>query len=67
MVAEVLAHAGQVLDHRHSHFLQMSRRADAGEHQYLRGGDGPGAENHLLALDGEGLAAALDLYANRSW
>ena len=63
MVAEVLTHARQVLDHRHSHFLQMSRRADAGEHQNLRGGHGPGAQDHLVAFNGECLAAALDLDA----
>ena len=39
----------------------MARRADAGKHQDLRRRHSPGAEDHLLALDSKGLAAALDL------
>ena len=63
MVSQVLAHAGKVGDHGNAQALQMLSRADAGEHEGLRGADGPGAENYLFTFHHKFLAAALHLDA----
>ena len=42
---------------------QVVGGADAGEHEQLRGCDGAGGQDDLVAVDDEGLAVALDLDA----
>ena len=58
MVLEVLAHAGQVGDHRNAELPQLLGRADAGEHQQLRRGEGAGGEDRLALGHGHLLATA---------
>ena len=58
MVSHVLPHAGQVGHHRDAELPQVGRRADARQHQDVGRADGAGAENDLVAFDGEDLAAA---------
>ena len=64
MVAEVLSHAGQVVDDGDAHLAQVGGRADTGQEQYVGRADGSGGEDDLLSLDREPLAAALDLDAD---
>ena len=61
MVAQVLADARRILHHRYAEFVQRGLRADTRQHEDLRRGDGTGAEDDLLSLNGEALSAALHL------
>ncbi len=58
MVSEVLANPWQVLDNLNAEASDMLRRADAGQHQKLRRGDGPAADDDLSALNREHFAPA---------
>ena len=67
MVAEVPAHAGQLVVHGDAHLAQVVGGSDARQQQQLGGADGAAAQDDLVPLDGEYLTAALDLDAHRSW
>ncbi len=47
MVLQVFTDTGQIMRHRDAMFAQMIGRADAGEHEQLRRGDGAGARGSL--------------------
>ena len=49
MVLQVLAHAGQVVQHGDAVLLQVRRGADAREHEQLGRAEGTRAQDHLLA------------------
>ena len=66
MVAEVASHAGQVMHHRDAHLLKVVGRPHARQHQQLRVSDGAAAEDYLIRLSDEPLAAALHIYAGNS-
>ena len=66
VVAQVGAHAGQVMRHRHAQALQQPGRADAGQLQQLGRIDGAGADDHLApGLQLKAGAAALVAQAAR--
>ena len=64
MVAEVLSDAGQVVNHRDTHFAKVVGGADAGEQQQLGGGDGAAADDNPGAVGDESLPAACHFYAH---
>ena len=64
VVAQVLTDAGKLVDNRNAHFPEVIGRPDARQHQDLRRGDGAGAEDNLVAVRLEYLAAALRLDAD---
>ena len=45
MVAQVLAHAGEVVDQGDAHLVEVARWADAGQEQDVGGADGTGGED----------------------
>ena len=63
MVAQILAHARQIMDHIDAQALQFFLRTHAGQQQRLRGANRPSREDDLAPFDGENLAAALGLHA----
>ena len=64
MVAQVLPHAGQVVDDRNGQAFKVFRRADAREQQQLGGSDGAAAEDDAVAVDNEAVAAAVHFHAH---
>ena len=47
MIMEILANTLKIVNDRHIFFLEMFRRAYAGEHQEFGGPDGPCGHNHF--------------------
>ena len=47
VIVQVLADAGQVVDHLDAVFAEMRGRADAGQHQQFGRADGAGGDDHL--------------------
>ena len=64
MIAHILADAGQVHLDGNALSLQLASRAEARQHQQLRGSHRSGAQDDLAAFDYEGFAAAFDLDAD---
>ena len=67
MVAEVPADTGEFVVDGDAHLAQVVSRPDAGEQEDLRRANGAAAQDDLIALHGEDLAATLHLDSNRSW
>ena len=63
MVPHALPHPGQVVDHRYAELPEVAGRTHAGEHENVRRADGAAAEDDLIALHLEDLAAAFELDA----
>ena len=64
MVAEVLAHAGQMADCGDAHSFQLRGVTYAGEHEKMGRADSARADDNLARLDLKSLTAALDLHTN---
>ena len=64
MVAQVLSNARKVCHDCDAFLLKMLRRPDSGQHEDLRGCDGPCGENDLPGFHPEYLAAALHLQSS---
>ncbi len=65
MIAQILANAWHILQHRNAEALQVGGWTDPRQHQELRGGDRPGTQNNLAPGNHESLATAVHFDARR--
>ena len=65
MVAQVLSHAGRILEHQNAHLVEMVGRPNARQHKNLRRANRARAQDNLAAFDDEALASALHIHAGR--
>ncbi len=62
MILKILPDARQVRDNRNIKTTQIIRRADAGDHQKMRGVDGPGRRDHLSRGKGSLFLSIEDIF-----
>ena len=67
VVEEVLADAGRFVQHRDTELVELIAGAYSREHQNVGRFQRAGAEDDLVGLDGEYLAAAFRLHPDHSW